>query len=490
MKTTTIMLLAVMIGAWLAGCAQEEDKGGSVEAPPEVATIDSPEEVDPVMVEIGLGSFAKRLCSSVFVSGRSPDHVFAEELSGPDAQSFDFSIDSDNNIVKALAPNGQEVVVLYREHLGCTLARGATIEELRAQFDPAQYPPIPSANDALWPEGNRVDLPAELAGLDMAKVNAAVDKAFRDIEPGQNIRTRAVVVIRNGRIIAERYVPPFGPMMPQLGWSMTKTVTNALTGILTGDGKLNVEAPAPVPEWQVTEGDPRADITLGHLLRMSSGLEFSEVYTAGSLSDVILMLYGPDSYSAGAYTANRSAGATPGSRWYYSSGTTNLISRIHRQTFADQQKYFNFPRERLFNKLGMRSAVMEPDTSGVFVGSSYMYATPRDWAKTGLLFLRDGVWQGERLLPEGWVDYSLTPAAAAPGGNYGAQIWLNRGSDERGDDRPHPELPPNMFYLSGFEGQNVVMLPDEDIIVVRMGLTEDGPRPIWPLVREVLDAVE
>jgi len=155
-----------------------------------------------------------------------------------------------------------------------------------------------------------------------------------------------------------------------------------------------------------------------------------------------------------------------------------------------QGAYFAFPRERLFNKLKMASAVLEPDESGVFVGSSYMYATPRDWARVGLLYLQDGVWEGERLLPEGWVDYSITPAPAAPKGSYGAHIWLNRGTPENPEDRPQAGLPADLYHLSGHEGQNVAVVPSKSLIVVRMGLTESGPRVVWELVRGVVEAVE
>jgi CubicO group peptidase (beta-lactamase class C family) len=274
--------------------------------------------------------------------------------------------------------------------------------------------------------------------------------------------------------------------MPQLGWSMTKSVTAALTGMLAGEGLVHIDSPAGIPEWQAL-GDQRRFITLNHLLQMSSGLEYSEVYTAGSMSDVILMLY--TTGDTAAYTLNKPLAQQPGTQFYYSSGTTNIISRINRKLFTNHQSYFNFPQERFFSKLGMRSAVMETDASGTFVGSSYMYATPRDWAKIGLLYMQDGLWNGEQILPEGWVDYSLTPAESTAQGNYGAQIWLNAGSAVDPADRPMPQFPANMFYLSGFEGQNVVMLPDQELIVVRMGVTTRGPRPIWALTEAVMNAV-
>ncbi|MBC53501.1 MAG: serine hydrolase [Gammaproteobacteria bacterium] len=437
--------------------------------------------------EIALGSAVKRLCSSVLVGGRTVAHVMSRELNSDALSAADFTFE-DDIVTGAMAVNGDTMTVraLYRDQLGCTLLKDVSPISLRAQFDPALYPARPDVDDQPWPIGNQVSLPDDVPGFDMAAVNTAVDQAFADIEPNQNIDTRAVLVIHEGRIIAEQYADPFTADMPQLGWSMTKTVTAALTGMLAADGLQHVDAPANVPEWR-TDGDERRRITLEHLLHMTSGMQYSEVYTAGSMSDVILMLY--TTGDTAAFTIDKPLAHAPGSTFYYNSGTTNIISRIQRQLFTNYQDYFNFPQERLFSKLGMNSAVIEPDASGTFVGSSYMYATPRDWAKFGLLYLQDGMWNGERILPEGWVDYSVTPAPAAERGQYGVQLWLNAGAPGDPDSRPLPNLPANMYYLSGFEGQNILMFPDQDLIVMRMGVTTRGPRPVWTLAESVLAAM-
>jgi CubicO group peptidase (beta-lactamase class C family) len=436
------------------------------------------QDQDRLNLEIALGSAAKRLCSSVFVSGRSRDHVLAEELEREDFRGIEF--DLDHSSVTASA-GGMQVKVLHRGPLGCTLLKGDTPA---AAIDLDRIMPLKGNADLEWPQGNRVTLPESVPGIDLQAVNTAVDAAFEDLEPGQNVRTRAVLVIHKGKIIAERYAAPFHADMPQLGWSMTKTITGALTGLMAADGLLDISAPAAIDDWRKNP-DPRGSITLENLLQMSSGLRFSEVYTSGSMSDVILMLY--TTGDTGNFALEQPLEHLPDSHWYYSSGTTNIIARIQKDRFTDIHDYLNYPRERLFNKLGMTSAVLEPDESGTYVGSSYMYATPRDWAKFGLLHLQDGIWNGERVLPEGWVDYSITPATAAPEGNYGAQIWLNAGKDGK---RPMPALSASMYYLSGFEGQNVVMLPEHDLIVLRMGLTTSGARPIWALTEAVLAALE
>ncbi|MCI5105888.1 MAG: beta-lactamase family protein [Pseudomonadales bacterium] len=477
---------SLLILAGLTACsepASEPEPPAAQQSAVETAPAAQVDAAEVRNIEITLGSAVKRLCSSVLIGQRSIDHVMAHELSNPVLQEVSFSFEGDLVTAEGM---GQTVSALYREELGCTLVKDRTEEQLRAQFDAQAYPARVAVSDGEWPLGNRVSLPDEIPGVDLSAINTAVDRAFDDIEADQDIDTRAVLVIHQGRIIAEQYAPPFDASMPQLGWSMTKTVTAALTGMLVGDGLLQVDAPAPVPEWQ-GNGDPRQAITLENLLQMSSGLQFSEVYTAGSMSDVILMLY--TTGDTAGFTASMPLAEEPGSTFYYSSGTTNIISRINRSVFDDLQSYFNFPRERLFNKLGMDSAVLEPDATGTFVGSSYMYATPRDWAKIGLLYQQDGMWNGERILPEGWVEYSLTPASSAEQGEYGIQIWLNAGAPDDPGDRSHPGLPTNAFYLSGFEGQNIVVLPDQELIVMRMGLTTRGPRPIWALTEAVLDAM-
>ncbi len=439
-------------------------------------------------LRINLGSSAKRLCSSVLVSGRSVNDVMNDELNNPALSDVEFVI-SDAGVTASVTGNSAQAI--YRPGIGCTLLVDENADTLMAAFDPARLIQPAAAGDAEWPLGDRVSLPepdsGSVPGIDLVAVNAAVDQTFQDMQPDQNIRTRAVVIVHRGRIIAERYAEPFDADTPQLGWSMAKTVTAALTGMMEADGLLDISAPAPVPEWQIS-GDPRGEISHEQLLQMSSGLAFSEVYTAGSMSDVILMLY--TTGDTGGFAASQPLAHDPGTHFYYSSGTSNIIARLQRDLFEDWHDYLNYPRQRLFNPLGMRSAVLEPDESGTFVGSSYMYATPRDWARFGLLYLQDGVWNGERLLPEGFVERSVTPAAAPERGQYGYQVWLNAGAPEEIANRVQPSLPETMYYLSGFEGQNILIFPEQDLIVLRMGLTTSGPRPVWELAERVLAAME
>ena len=360
---------------------------------------------------------------------------------------------------------------IFREGLGCTLIHGRTEEALRAQ-SPGLPPPVPASNpEALWPEGERVDLETIPPGIDRAALKAGVEAAFARVDPKQpHHRTRALVVVYDGRIVAERYATGFEPIMPLLGWSMAKTATNALVGLRVQDGKLALAARALLPEWH----DSRREITLDQLLHMTSGLAFSEDYEAADTSDVEKMLYLKGDMSA--YAAEKPLEHTPGTYWSYSSGTTNIIARVLRQSFADEQEYLRFPRERLFEPIGMHSAVLEPDAAGIFVGSSYLYATPRDWARLGLLYLRNGLWQGRRLLPEDWVADSLKPVREAPNERYGAQTWLklDEGADSSSPNLGKPSLPGDAYYMLGHDGQIVAVVPSRDLVIVRLGLTRDN----------------
>jgi len=311
---------------------------------------------------------------------------------------------------------------------------------------------------------------------DAARLSRLLDDAFSEPEPARLRRTRAVVVVRGGRIVAERYAPGFGPQTPQLGWSMTKSLTNALCGILVRQGRLDISAPAPVPEWS-RPGDARRAITVDLLLRQSSGLRWHEVYETSPFdSSVIAMLYGRGHRDMAAFAASQPLAHPPGTVWSYSSGTTLILSGILRSLIGSDPDYHAFPRRELFDRIGMKSALIEADAAGTFVGSSYSYATARDWARFGLLYLRDGTWEGARILPAGWVDYTRTPAPAAPHGEYGAHFWLNAGADERGVPRPDSRAPADLFYASGHDGQVVAIVPSRDLVIVRIGLTPDDGR--------------
>ena len=280
-------------------------------------------------------------------------------------------------------------------------------------------------------------------------------------QPPHLATTLALVVIYNGRIVREFYGPEIDASTTLISWSMAKSITQALVGMAMGDGLLSIEDDHLFPEW---ENDERANITLGHLLNMSSGLEWIEDYVDDKSSDVIEMLFGSEKFVGdhAAYAASKNLDAAPGSKYVYSSGTTNLVTRILSRALGEKpgstDAMSKFMQDRLFDPLGMHSAVPRFDASGNFVGSSYVYATARDFARFGYLYMTDGMWNGSRLLPEGWVDYSRTPIARDPDNDldYGAHVWM------------FPNDPGSIAAL-GYEGQFTWASPKRNLVVVRLG---------------------
>ena len=317
-----------------------------------------------------------------------------------------------------------------------------------------------------WPTG---PLPAE---VDRARLEAALDHAFTDPPAADIGQAHSLVIVQGGLLVLERYAPDHGPEATAQSWSMAKSITQALAGLLVGDGLVDIFAPADVPEWKGA-GDPRAKITLDQLMRMSSGLAFVEVYSPEQPSDVIEMLFGRGKDDVAGFAASFPLAHPPASHFAYSSGTTNIICRcLARALRADGEAFAAFMRDRLFAPLGMTSASPRFDEAGTFIGSSFCFATPRDFARFGLLYLRGGVWDGARLLPEGWVDYARTATYQQPGcveGPYGASWWLDLAG-------------PGSFSANGYQGQHIVLCPDRDLIIVRNGVTPEADQPalkVW-----------
>ncbi|MFZ0397659.1 MAG: serine hydrolase [Methyloceanibacter sp.] len=419
---------------------------------------------------LGSGFLAQRLCGDVFISKRDPDGVLAEDLSGPGYELvwlFQPSVDRERRLVAASAFGIGRQISVFREGFGCTHVVGKSDGELRDEtvnlFATTEAPDL----HALWPEGERVDLEALPQGVDGPALERAMDAAFAEPDPAHPRHTRALVVVYQGRIVAERYAPGFDAGMPLLGWSLSKAALNALVGERVADGKLALGDRALLPEWQGSE-DPRRDITLDELLRMTSGLAFDEAYSNFS-SDITQMLFVQGDMAA--FAASKPLIHPPGTVWHYSGGTSLILSRLLRNSFQSERDYLRFPRERLFDPLAMRSAVIEADDSGTIVAASFMYASARDWARLGLLFQQDGTWQGRRLLPEGWVAYTLTPASAAPDGRYGAHMWLKI---PEARDLGEPPMLEESYYMLGYDQQVIAVIPSRELVLVRLGLSHDN----------------
>ena len=399
------------------------------------------------------GFSAKSVASGHFLDNRSQKMI---EHGDNDIDKIDLAtnqIDQSGKFASASVIGLKERKAIYREGLGATL--------INDDFDVSKPYEIPkrtkTKNTLPFPYGNNEPKDTVFSNIDYDKLNAAVANAF-DKKEIKEKRTRSVIVIYKDKIIAESYDVGFNKKSRILGWSMTKSLTGTYFGILQKQGKINIMNPAPIAEWKT---DERKNITLNDLLHMNSGLEWEEDYN--KISDATKMLFQAEDMSQA--QVEKPAAFKPNSHWYYSSGTTNLLSGILRKQFKTHQEYLDFWYSALLDKIGMNSAIVETDMAGNFVGSSYGWATTRDWAKLGLLYLHKGNWNGEQLFDESWAKYVATPTNTSKG-KYGAQFWLNAGGY-------FPDIPREMFYCSGYQGQMVAVFPSHDLVIVRMGLSED-----------------
>ncbi len=428
----------------------------------------------PELLKVGDGYAAKIVCSNTFVAKRDPDQVLADDVQAPGNPALKLirvSVDRDEGVVRArflgmFAPN----YALYRGALGCTTVPDGDLQAARSAvfLNKVKAP----KNDAVWPDGDSVNLGQGEQDAKLASIVSNPDLAGPAM--------RAIVVVKDGRVAAEAYGAGFSKATPLIGWSMTKTVNAAIIGRLMLAGRMSFDDQHLLPLWS---DDARKDIKLSDLLAMESGLAFNESY--GNVSDVTRMLYlDPDTTSI---AANARQVAAPGERFSYSSGTAVLLSRLWMNKLPNLSAAISYPREALFAPLGMYSAVFEPDERGTYVGSSYLYANARDWARFGQFLLQDGVWKGNRLLPEGFVGAMRTPTTASEGVYSQVQAWLAG----PGGSNAQFGLPADTFWMSGHDGQTIAIVPSANLVVVRMGLT-----PAWAdyrpqmLVKRIVDTIK
>lgn len=319
-----------------------------------------------------------------------------------------------------------------------------------------------------WPEAKPGD------GYVKSELDALVARAFEADAPTALQGVRAVLVVHRGGVAAEHYDTGFGAGTKLVSWSVGKSFTHALAGIMVRDGKIALDTPLPVPEWQESADDPRQAITLDDALHMSSGLEFSEDYEDMLTSDVITMLFGDGNADMGHYASARPPLHEPGEHWSYSSGTTNMISRVLRDlSGGTEEGYRRFMDEELFKPIGIRNYEAEFDGAGTFIGSSLIFMTARDYARFGLLYMRDGVWDGKRLIPEGWVDHARIETPAS-NGRYGAHWWLDGYADPPQVANAKLAFPPDTFMARGHEEQSIIVIPSKDVIIVCLSLVTEG----------------
>ena len=311
-------------------------------------------------------------------------------------------------------------------------------------------------------------------GISRTALAGAVDRLFADESAGE---TRALLVLSGGRIVAERYGAGYGPGVRLPGWSLSKTVTGLLIGLLVADGRLRLDESVPIPAWQ-RPGDPRGEITLRQLLQMRSGLRHRENGSPVYGSDEVRMMFLDGRDNMATYAEAQPLAAEPGRTWVYSSATSVILADLAARTLsaspepaARRQAVSDYLNARLFAPLGLRSMVAEFDSAGTLIGSSMIHATPRDWAKLGEFLRNGGSVAGAQVLPRPWVEFMTTPSPRNPG--YGAQLWLNRPQVDGKVELLPGRAPASLFAMIGHGGQYVLVSPAQQITVVRMG--RSGP---------------
>jgi CubicO group peptidase (beta-lactamase class C family) len=406
---------------------------------------------------IATGYGAKCLASGIFVAGRDPLLVKDLDLNYSIVKFTSSKIDFQNKTVTTsfwgLAPQ----TAVYRNGIGCTLIDNLSLDSVKKLSVVLPVDRRVGVWQQLWPAGDKLK-DTIFPEIDRSILNTSISNAFIDTEGKQKL-TAAVIVVYKGEIVGEKYWKDKGISSDTRlwGWSMNKSILNALVGIMVKNGKLDLNASAPVQEWL---SDKRRDITLNDLMHMSSGLKWNEDY--GTAANTTIMLFRePDCYKS---AIRAPFDKKPGTVWKYSSGTANIISGIIRRIINNDNEYYAFPYRELFLKTGMSSMILETDAAGNFVGSSFGYATARDWARFGLLYLNNGVWQGDTILPKKWVDYSKTPAKASDN-KYGALFSLNKAHQL-------PDVTEDTYSCQGHRGQRIFIMPSKNLVVVRLGFSD------------------
>jgi len=404
----------------------------------------------PELLRVGTAYAAKIVCSNAFIASRDPEEVLADDVQAPGHPLLKYVsvARQDDHVTAKLFGFVAEQTAVSRPGLGCAVVSDGDIEAART-VSLAEVPPADSS-DLEWPLGDQVSRPTS------GPVKSVLaDDALAG--PGM----RAVVVVKDGRIIAERYGEGFDADTPLMGWSMTKTVTAALVASRVADGKLGYDQDKLFAGWT----DDRAKIKVSDLLSMQSGLDLEEAY--GDVNDVTRMLFlEPDQAR---FVGTKPLEAQPGMKFEYTTGSAVLLTRLWMNTFDDQKEALAYPRKALFTPIGMTSAIMEADEAGTFSGGSLMYATARDWARFGLLLVNKGDWNGQQVLPAEFSERVATATQVSDGVYTGGLAWKLASGDRKGE--PTANIPADTYWAIGHDGQSMAIVPSENLVVVRLGLT-------------------
>lgn len=417
-------------------------------------------------LDIITGFSAKSIASHYYIGYQSQLKTEKEDNNIPSLSLSKNKIDTVTRTVTASVLGIKSRKAQYKQGVGAILLPPG-IESLPKNLNPPNR--FYEKKDKPFPYGDLEQKDTVFTTVNYDKLNKAITEAF----DAKN-KTRSVLVVYKDKILIEKYADGFTKNSLFLGWSMTKSITSAVLGILEKKGKINLDQNNLFPEWK---DDARKNITIRNLLNMNSGLAWDEDYT--QISDVTKMLFLASDMSQ--VQKEKPLIAKPNNAWNYSSGTTNLLSGFIRNQFATHQEYQDFWYEALIDKIGMHTMIIEPDFSGNYVGSSYGWATARDWAKFGLLYLHNGNWDGEQIINKSWVDFSKTPTHGS-NGVYGGHFWLNAG-------KKFKDVPQDMFSCNGYQGQYVFIIPSKDLIVVRTGLLENPEFDVNNFLSKIINAL-
>jgi len=414
------------------------------------------------------GFAAKNVASGVFVAGRTQESIEAVDINFFPVNLANTVVDMENKVVVSDFFGFGKQTVVYREGLGCTLIGEKSIEEVKKQSCESAKEKSPYKNE-YWPMGD-VNYDTTLSFVNEEKLNSAIQAALKEGN------TRSVLVAYDTLVKWEAYSDGFDENTPILGWSMSKSITSTMLGVLAKQNRINIDDRAILEEWK---NDERKNISIRNLMNMTSGLHWVEDY--GDISEATIMLY--SSTDIAKYAMSMPADYSPDSVWYYSSGSSNILAEIIKRKTTNLEDYWAFPQKEIFHKIGMYNTTMEPDAVGTFIGSSYTYAPTRDWARYGLLYLNNGVWLGDTIVSPEWVDLTRQEAPNSDG-KYGAQFWLNLSGHEL------PDAPKDIYFADGYQGQRVYIIPSRKLVIVRFGVSKKGEFDYNKFVTSILNAFE
>jgi CubicO group peptidase (beta-lactamase class C family) len=407
-------------------------------------------------LEVLNGYAARAACSCTFVSHRPLELILKEDLGESPLNLASIKIDTINKFAESSVFGLKSKKAVYRNGLGCILLEGNDDYNVN----------LPMHNVTNTDDYYFVSSSNSLSETEKEQIVAL---AFDENKSIAVKKTRALLVLHRDSLILEEYAKGVNANTMLLGWSMTKSIVNALVGILSLQNKISINDKSLFKSWT----DNRKNISVNDLLHMKSGLKWNENYA--TVSEATIMLFGSEDMPK--YASSRELEEQ---KWYYSSGTSNLLSGVIRSKFKGLEEYHHFPYNNLFKPLGMENSLIETDEAGNFIGSSYMYATAKDWLRFGRLYLKDGVWQGKRILPQGWVKYTATEELSS-NGKYGAHFWLNKNRTS------YPDCPDDLFVADGYQGQYVVIIPSKDLVIVRLGLSDIDMNG---LIKKIIDDTE